>query len=268
MARNFDDDFETNDFSAWDSTSGSPSTVTSPVLFGTYAYEANATEWALIDIGPNSGTIYMRWYWRPASPWEVNRMYSFERTNNTPALRVETISGPNRLRLMNVITGTSVDGAETIVLDTLYRIETRCLVDNSVGEMELRLYDTPDPGSLLDTLTITGEDTATGGQQKRHRLGPSSGGFTGLWYFDEYGTNDDTGGAPDNTWLGPVTPAAADLPPLIGRHLNPVQPHEPHDLVRMLPRGGKEVIPYVDPLVAKAYLEREVPYGIRTRLHA
>jgi hypothetical protein len=63
--------------------------------------------------------------------------------------------------------------------------------------------------------------------------------------------------------------AAPDpLPPLLSRHLNPVLPHEPHDLARMLPGGGKEIIPYVDPMVATALLKREAPYGIRTHLHA
>ncbi len=66
--------------------------------------------------------------------------------------------------------------------------------------------------------------------------------------------------------LKPPAAGGPDLPPLLSRHLNPVLPHEPHDLARMLP--GKEIIPYVDPLVAAAFLKREAPYGIRPHLHA
>jgi len=87
----FRDDFETNDFSAWTSTTGSPIIVTSPVHHGTYAASFNADSTYIIKMIPSTNEIYVRLYVRWDS-FTLNQYFIFSQV--VDSITLNKLAGP------------------------------------------------------------------------------------------------------------------------------------------------------------------------------
>ncbi|MCI0624847.1 MAG: hypothetical protein L0387_24945, partial [Acidobacteria bacterium] len=108
-------------------------------------------------------------------------------------------------------TPTTVCGSTDITTNTWYRVEVRHLLSDTVGELQLRLYD-GDSTSTIDDVSLTGEDTLPTNIQQFFL-----GNLLSSTYdvnFDDVAINNDSGTF-QNSWPGPgkialVAPASDD----------------------------------------------------------
>lgn len=94
---------------------------------------------------------------------------------------------------------TEATTSATISINTQYRIETRLLIDNAAGAMELRLY-LGDSTTPIETLLLDAQDTLNS-DVLALTLQNSSGGAL-VYTYDDVAINDDTGTF-QNSWPGP-----------------------------------------------------------------
>ena len=198
--------FEENDLTATTFIAGigtAPTiNITSPHS-GTYrmstAATATSTVRYVLPSDVTSGTYYLRTYWRtgtaaPASDTTV--FYNINSAATAGGLEVLLRTG-SVLRLRNPTTTTTVDSTATIVADTWYRIEAEHVLSDTVGSITMRLYS--DSNVLLDTISITGQDTMTTNIRSWH-FG-KAGANAPVYSYDDIAINDTTGSF-QTSWPG------------------------------------------------------------------
>jgi len=200
MARLFTCGFEENNQAETMWTVAAGTIVTTPVNSGTHALDLTAgiVNRRNLSAAVTSGTFYIRFYYRHTGAAGADRqIFSWRRTGNTRvnAIQLRTTAV---LQLINDLTTTTADSTTTLDTNTWYRIEVEYVALDASGSITLRIY-LGDSTSILETVSITGEDTLdvdVNGFQIH-----SGSGLTG--FFDDVVLNDDAGAAPFNTWVGP-----------------------------------------------------------------
>ena len=210
--------FEENDFlqTMWTAVSNVANvtfiTASPTPHSGTYALKvANvASTYVRRHLAANktSGTLWVRGYFTFDTP-------STPDNNVVDVIVLMSSSGPvvgglvgfngstQRLAIRNDLTTTVVNGTVNLTAGTWYRLEFRCLLSDTVGELELRYY-TGDSTTALETLTITAEDTLPTNILRvyfglRNALFVNPG--TAI-YFDDVAINDEAGSF-QTSWPGP-----------------------------------------------------------------
>lgn len=212
MSRLFTCGFEENNITAggtvWTTALGTaPSVVTTSPHSGTYRMDTasgattSGRRWQNSGTSVGSGTWYTRMYWRttdvtPEGDCSILTLLSGGTVEHA-SLALLT-SGV--LSIRNATTTTTANMTFGVSNNTWYRIEVRYLIDNVAGEIEARLYaDASD--TLLDSVSITGEDTVNPGLALV-TVGISSGStISGVHSYDDLAVNDSGGGF-ENTWPG------------------------------------------------------------------
>jgi len=251
MTRLFTCGFEENNLTAtmWDTATGSPSIVTTPVNAGTYALLTNggsAGDELRRDFSPSLSTgqtIFMRAYFRFTSATGQKELFWLANsTGATQACKAE-INGQN-IELKNPITPTTQTGSVTLSVDTWYRAELSTLLSDTVGTGELRVY-LGDATTPLETLTLSGEDTWP--STPNFRIGNRGSGNSGDVYFDDIAINDDTGSF-QNSFPGPgkifLLEPAGDVS--VTATPTPSSPATNWDKVDDLPGAPDDATSYVD----------------------
>jgi hypothetical protein len=150
-----------------------------------------------------SGTYFSRFYFRandvtPSSTVSIAFLYN--NAAGTVSMNIQLLT-TGKIRLLNGMTSTTTDGATILSVDTWYRLESRILLSDSVGEIEVRLY-LQDSTTALDTLSITGEDTFEADLTRFYYGKGASGNAGALYRYDDIAINDTTGSF-QTSWPGP-----------------------------------------------------------------
>lgn len=207
--------FEENNLAEtmWDFITGSPSIGTTHKHSGTYAMRINpsaATQGVTRDIQTSinvATTWFLRFYVRivtaPDALITIQHIFS---SSGGMANRLRLSTG-RQLDIFNVITSTSVTGP-TLSVDTWYRIETRYLMADSGGQIEVRVYN----GDETTPISTFGIGNFTGGNGTDEDTQANTGARWGwgalttnsscdLW-FDDIALNNENGST-QNSWCGP-----------------------------------------------------------------
>ena len=91
----FQDGFESGNFSAWTSITGTPTVVTSPVHHGTYAMKRDAgeTEYATKNLGASYNNVWIRLYWQTTGIPTINYYANTMIGATAITLRYNTMTG-------------------------------------------------------------------------------------------------------------------------------------------------------------------------------
>jgi hypothetical protein len=151
------------------------------------------------NVVKTTGTILVRFYLMTstATPSADTILYRDVSNASGVTLIVSELT-TGKLRLTNNLTATTTDTSTMLVAGTWYRVEVRHLLSDTVGEMELRLYN--DNGTLLDDISISGEDTLST-NLLNYDFGKATA-TTVVFSYDDIGINDELGGSHDS-WPGP-----------------------------------------------------------------
>lgn len=203
--RLFTSGFETDNFTEteWSFVDGTVGLTTTDPHAGTYAQlvQSGQTGRARRHLAANktSGTLFTRLYIRFAAlPGADTFVQQWAASTAVPANRIGVNSTGNVL-LENEVTATLETGTETLSLNTWYRLELRHLLSDTVGELELRIYE-GEATTALETLSITGEDTLPG-NAVRVSFGFIVGAVDIVARIDDIAINDDAGTF-QNSWAG------------------------------------------------------------------
>ena len=162
-------------------------------------------------ITTDPSTFYVRVYFRKTGDPAVTRwMLKIGNTGTFNVIRLE-VTTAGVLRINNAITATTVAGP-TLSSDVWYRIEVRYLMSNTVGQVEVRVWNVADEttqvtGSPFGIGDFTGgngtdEDTQHASGVQRFLFVDDGAAWSVAWYLDDIVIKDATGGAPFNTWPG------------------------------------------------------------------
>jgi hypothetical protein len=180
----------------------SPTVVTSPHS-GTYGLATSAaagTSDARVVFAANktSGTLFYRFYFKAddATP-SADTVISYNSSNTNVTGMVITLLTSGVLKLANTVTATEQTMTTVLSNGTWYRVESQHVLSDTVGEVRLRLYS--NAGTLLEEVSITGEDTLPVGILN-NRIGKNASIST--FTYDDFGINDETTSF-QATWLGP-----------------------------------------------------------------
>lgn len=160
----FNDGFESGDFSAWDSTTGSPTIVTDPVHHGTYAMEATGTAGIYATKTISETTVFVRAYFK----WST--LYSYPGSDNSVTSPIRLQIGASIATKLNVwsdyvrgyIAGQFYGGSATISTGEWHCLEVKYVVSLTAGELgvwldgeEVFTVKAQDTGSTtVDTVNI------------------------------------------------------------------------------------------------------------------
>lgn len=204
--------FEENDIvpggTIWSAATGTaPSVVTTSPHSGTYRLDTASSvttsgrRWQNSTSSAGSGTWFVRAYWRTTDETPEGDMNLIALVSSggveqsTLALKTTGV-----LRILNSTTATVANMTYVVSPNTWYRLELRHLISNTVGEIEARIYaDASD--ALLDSVSITGEDTLNPGLGQVTFGTASASSITGVHSFDDLAVNDDTGSF-QTSWPG------------------------------------------------------------------
>lgn len=199
--RLFTSGFEENNLleTMWNTVTGSPVIVTTPVHSGTYVLRVLQPAAAFanrhLSVAVTSGTHFHRFYFQvavfPSS--SLGTMFVIDNTGGSQSANVivrDAGGGNFRIRLRNGATGGTTDSTFNLVLNTQYRIELRHLIDNTAGDLELRFY-IGDSTTEEFILSFLNQDTLSTSVE-RFRYGFVSDTLIDL-FLDDIAINDDVG---------------------------------------------------------------------------
>jgi len=200
MARLFTCGFEENNLleTMWTATDASALILqTATVHSGTYAVETDpavstSNTYKKFPAGKTSGSVFTRFYFRTSAWTNGNRVGNLANFGNSANSWVMTMQAGTILRLTNSTDNSTIDTG-ALNVNQWYRVETRTLISDTVGEQEL-LID----GSSIGTLT--GKDTMPS-NVGIFKLGHNTSGGTKVFY-DDIAINDDSGTF-QNSFPGP-----------------------------------------------------------------
>lgn len=206
-ARLFTCGFEENNLisTMWASTFGTAPTIgaVSPHS-GTYRLNTSAAAVVsgarhTLSTTVNSGTQYTRFYFMADDATPSAQTFIYVAVSSSavggPGIELKTTG---ELILNNLVTTTTATTTATLSNNTWYRIEVRHLLSDTVGEIEMRLYNTTD-GGLIETISITNEDTLPVNIQSIQFEKTDS---LSTFSFDDIAWND-TSGSSQTAWPGP-----------------------------------------------------------------
>jgi hypothetical protein len=183
----FSDGFESNDFTGWTGTSGSPSVQGTQKHTGNYAALLNAAGQACYKTFTDASTAYIRFYVRfsslPSNDGDRNNICQVTTSGVSGVMMagVTRVSGTARFSMRTLAdwTETWYDGSTTsIAINTWYCVELYCkIASGTSGEMKLYINGTQE-------LAQTGINTANKGNVGRFDLQLSQ--VTGTWAPSQY----------------------------------------------------------------------------------
>ncbi len=151
--------------------------------------------WSTALTGGPFVTLYLRAYlYLTANPGTQTRLFRW--------LNVSTVRGSVQLTttgklLISDAAGTGVGtSTNSVPLNQLVRVEARCTGDAAAGVLEVKLFDSPESTTPLETVTATAQNT--GGTIDRVRFGQTGTPVASVTYW-----LDDLG-ASNADYLGPV----------------------------------------------------------------
>lgn len=180
----------------WTSVVGNAPTIgTTAPHSGTYRLNTDSAVgnsylgYSLPTTTRTSGSTFMRFYFRSNTATPSANTFIYKSLSNAAAetVQVEMLT-TGALRLTNAVTSTTVSTSATLSADTWYRVNIRHLLSDTVGEMEVSVYT--DAGSLIETISISGEDTLAT-NIGNFRLGKT--GSTAVFSYDDVAWNDSSG---------------------------------------------------------------------------
>jgi hypothetical protein len=146
-------------------------------------------------LGGATATVWLRAYlYMTANPGTQTRLFRW--------LNVSTVRGSVQITttgklLISDSAGTGVGTmTNSVPLNQLVRVEAQCTGDPSAGVLEVKLFDSPESTSPLETVTATAQNT--GGTIDRARFGQTGTAVASITYW-----LDDLGGS-NGGYLGPV----------------------------------------------------------------
>lgn len=171
---------------------------------GTYALEIAGTTGKSVQrslsASKTSGTVWTRWYWRTNNAGVASSRLFSNRSSGGVNNALVTKDSAGTITLTNTVTATAVTSAATVSVDTWYRFELEHVLLDAAGSMTLRIY-VGDSTSILETLTISGEDTLNTNVQGFF-FEEAAGSASLTYRFDDIAINDETGSF-QTSWPGP-----------------------------------------------------------------
>jgi hypothetical protein len=181
---------------------------------GTYSYQItnSSTVTADRDVSTNqtSGTHSWRIFLKTPPSWAGTTgdgiIWRALNSTPSPAGFVSIKASTQTVGICPEPTGTCAGatyGTYALAPSTTYRIDIRLLLSDTVGELEARVYSDGNPGTLLDTILVTGTDTLNT-NLRRFRIGNLNGyNFGGTMYMDDIAWNDSSGTFQNTYPIGP-----------------------------------------------------------------
>lgn len=204
-ARLFTSGFEENCTTTcmWAATTGVPVIVTTTPHSGTYRLDTASTNGSSyltynLNAAVTSGTYSYRLYFKSgtATPSADAILFHTLSGSSVSGLQISMLT-TGAIKLTNAVSTTTATSSTLLSANTWYRIEAQHLLSDTVGTMTVKLYD--DALNLLETLSITGEDTLPTNIQI-HRVGKSAS--TAVFSYDDLAINDASGSF-QTTYAGP-----------------------------------------------------------------
>ena len=220
MARILTCGFEENKITAgaviWSGVGSAAGAVqTTTVHSGTYAWES-ATGAAhdvhrQLSAALTSGTIYVRFYFRmAAAPSATRKIFENYSTGIVYSVRLSILT-TGVIRLTNVPNASATFDGPTLAANTWYRIEIRHLISDTVGQMEVRVFEvsgtteTEMAGSPWGDGNFAGGDGSDadtlGTGVQRFAFGNADGSWGASIFIDDVALND-TSGSFQTSWPG------------------------------------------------------------------
>lgn len=200
MARLFTCGFEENNTTTTMWTGGGGTITSTSPHSGTYAANLTAGQQLNRNLSATktTGTLWTRFYWKTSVLTTANNFARFLNSGGSANWTL-TKTNTGAITLTNNVTTTAVTTTATVSTGTWYRIEVEHVIDNTTGSIVAKLY-TGDESTVIETLTISGEDTLNT-DVFTLRLLEASGGAT-VFNYDDVAVNDESGSL-QNTWPGP-----------------------------------------------------------------
>ncbi len=140
--------------------------------------------------------LHFRFYFRADDATPTAETQVFADGSSTPALGLQILLETSGvLRLKNVVATTTVDSSVTLSDNTWYRIEAEHeLGETTAGSMTMKLYDDTVPfGTLLDTITLTAQDTIPDAVASISLIRIGKTASASVFSYDDIAMNDSTG---------------------------------------------------------------------------
>ena len=191
----FSDGYETNDFTAWTGTSGTPTLASASCPHGTYCMNfpsasAKYSYHALTSDITNGGTIWFRVYFKFSTlPTQNGRILSLANSSwaQDMNVRFDGTATPKTFIMQNSISGINpLTSTQTYSINTIYRLEGFWKLSHTAGQYELKIF-TADGTTPIETLTSGAtENTWASSTENVHYFAVGNiGGITGVGLVDD-----------------------------------------------------------------------------------
>lgn len=167
--------------------------------------------WDNVTITPNTKTMYARMYfYYPSSPATTGRFFQFANTS-VALIGGIGIDSSDNLTLKDSAGTTVSTSTTTIPTNSWFRLEVMVFSSATVGQIELKIYLSPDSNTATETLTSAANLNTRGDDIKLAIFGLPTSVASADFYMDDLAVQDTGYIGPATTTPGAATTAVSSI---------------------------------------------------------